>query len=112
VRLLIKRYEDGPNPVSTDGEFDYWAVPIGIEIFAFASRGLSSCNLQGGIAGALSMGRRYCFQSRYRPDPRKGISLISSAGNGRSKFLGSDSDPRLADLRATRESVAARSQHN
>jgi hypothetical protein len=31
VRLLIKRYEDGPNPVFSDGTFNYWAVPIGVE---------------------------------------------------------------------------------
>jgi hypothetical protein len=31
VRLLIKRYEDGPVPVFRDGAVDYWAVPIGIE---------------------------------------------------------------------------------
>ena len=31
VRLLVKRYEDGPNPVSTDGRYNYWAVPIGPE---------------------------------------------------------------------------------
>ena len=31
VRLLIKRYEDAPVPVFTDRNFNYWAVPIGVE---------------------------------------------------------------------------------
>lgn len=31
VRLLIKRYKEGPNPVRSDGSFNYWPVPIGEE---------------------------------------------------------------------------------
>jgi hypothetical protein len=31
VRLLIKRYEEAPTPVCSDGKFNYWAVPIGVE---------------------------------------------------------------------------------
>jgi hypothetical protein len=29
VRLLIKRYQGGPNPVASDGQFDYWPIAIG-----------------------------------------------------------------------------------
>jgi len=31
VRLLIKRYEEAPAPVYSDGKSNYWAVPIGVE---------------------------------------------------------------------------------
>jgi hypothetical protein len=31
VRLVIKRYRGGPNPVLNDGNFNYWPVPIGVE---------------------------------------------------------------------------------
>jgi len=31
VRLVIKRYKDGPNQVLSDGEFNYWPLPIGVD---------------------------------------------------------------------------------
>jgi hypothetical protein len=31
VRLAIKRYKGGPNPVLSDGEFNYWPLPIGVD---------------------------------------------------------------------------------
>jgi hypothetical protein len=31
VRLMMKRHKDGPDVTRSDGQYDYWPVPIGAE---------------------------------------------------------------------------------